>query len=409
MEKRVEQYAKGSDESHLWNGLLLLRGLLTSNILLFALAERRWCVDYGLLPESQLEQRENHSMAATILAVPYCAKDVPALNTQFGHPDLTIILTCLSYYYSGLRNEQLRTSFEILFDQDEPSEEYTHWMKEYELVPDSLHKLSEINLASLEQWGKVIFPFFAWNQATIDFYLSQVVFPKEAKEFPWKFSGSSWDLAEKREKLITGEPMLRLHLYRSVWILNHTSGFLGTNDGRWLLPMSIAQCDIDHQKGSNTRVLAYLLRPKNGSYMVAHESNARWITHAFLQLVTMQQPEIRVLLDVSSQILDLSGRQVAEAWLEIARDTPDTIYFSDTDELMVITRNGTSLPMSASPLSQQLDQCVVYLDHAHTRGTDIKLPVGSQAAVTLGPMVTKDALVQGLFPHCNSITESDGL
>ncbi|KAN0084607.1 Protein of unknown function (DUF3638) domain containing protein [Tylopilus felleus] len=265
----------------------------------------------------QLEQREDHSTAATILAVPYRAKDVPALNTQFGHPDLTIILTCLSYYYSGLRNEQLRTSFEILFDQDELSEEYVHWMKEYRSVPDSLHKLSEINLASLEQWDKVIFPFFAWNQATIDFYLSQVVFLKEAKEFPWKFSGSSWDLAEKREKLITG--------------------FSGTNNGRWLLPMSIAQRDIDHQKGSNARVLAYLLRPENGSYMVTHKSNARWITHVFLQLVTTQQPEICVLLDVGSQILDLSGRQVAEAWLEIARDAPGAIYFSNTDELMILT------------------------------------------------------------------------
>ena len=69
---------------------------------------------------------------------------------------------------------------------------------------------------------------------------------------------------------------------------------------------------------------------------------------------------------------------------------------------MVLTRDGDTLPMLSSPLSQQLDRCVVYLDHAHTRGTDIKLPIGSRAAVTLGPKMTKDALVQGQFRRrCN--------
>ena len=194
--KKVEDYAKGSDQSHLWSGLLLLRGLLTSNILLFALSERRWRVDYGLVSGYR---------PTTMLAVPYRAKDVPAANTEFGHPDLTIILTCLSYYYAGLSEEQLRVSFEILLDQDEPSTEYALWIKVYESVPKSLQGLNEINLRSSEQWDNVIFPLFARNQAAIDFYLSRVVFPKEAKEFPCKLSGSSWDLAEKREKLITGK------------------------------------------------------------------------------------------------------------------------------------------------------------------------------------------------------------
>jgi hypothetical protein len=205
--KRVEEYAKRSDQSYLWSGLLLLHGLLASNILLFALAERRWHIDYGLVHQPRHRERFNHSPTPTMLAVPYRAKDVPAPNTQFGHPDLTIILTCLSYYYTGLSEEQLRVSFEMLLDQDDPSTEYAVWITDYdrEIVPDSVRELSEINLRSSEQWDKVIFSLFARNQAAIDFYLSRVVFPQEAKEFPWKLSGSSWDLAEKREKLITGE------------------------------------------------------------------------------------------------------------------------------------------------------------------------------------------------------------
>ena len=173
--------------------------------------------------------------------------------------------------------------------------------------------------------------------------------------------------------------------------------------------MSIAQRDLDHQNGTNARVLAYLLRPENGSYMVAHETDERWTTHAFLRLVATQQPEIRVLLDVGSQILDLSNHQVARAWLDIYRDTAGAIYFNENDELMVLTRNGIKQPMLSSPLSQQLDRCVVYLDHAHTRGTAIKLPVGSRAAVALGPKVTKDALVQGSSWRHDSIAESHRL
>ena len=140
--------------------------------------------------------------------------------------------------------------------------------------------------------------------------------------------------------------------------------------------------------------------------MVALKSDERWITQAFLRLVATQQPEIQALLDVGSQILDLSNVQVAKAWLEIARDAAGAIYFNDSDELMVLTRNGSISPLSSSALSQQLSRCVVYLDHAHTRGTDIKFPVGSRAAVTLGPKVTKDALVQG---QCDAMIQSPNL
>ena len=205
--KRVEEYAKCSHQSYLWSGLLLLRGLLASNVLLFAVAERRWRVDYGLDSQPRNRGPPGHSPTPTKLAVPYRAKDVPAPNTQFGHPDITIILTCLSYYYAGLTEEQLRVSFEMLLDQDDPFTEYEFWVKDYdrESVPDSLRRLSEINLRSSEQWDNVIFPLFCRNQGAIDFYLSRVVFPHEAKEFPCKLSGSSWDLAEKRGKPITGE------------------------------------------------------------------------------------------------------------------------------------------------------------------------------------------------------------
>ena len=170
--------------------------------------------------------------------------------------------------------------------------------------------------------------------------------------------------------------------------------------------MSVTQRDLDHQQGTNAKVLAYLLQPENDFYIVTHENGKRQTTLEFLRSVTTQLPEIRVLVDVGAQILDFSNRQVAKEWLDIVRVASGAIYFNENDELTVLTRNGITQLLSSSPLSQQLDRCVVYLDHAHTRGTDIKLPIRTRAAVTLGPKVTKDALVQGSFRRRDPIGKS---
>ena len=187
--KAVQNY---SGNTRAWTGLLHLRGLLACGILLFALKERRWRVDFGLAPWR------------TMLAVPYRAKDVPAPRAEFGQPDVAVVLTCLSYYYAGLTQEQLVVCFERLLQQDDPTQEYEAWVRDLSLVPDVLRHLSGINTESSEQWSDLLIPMFSHNKATIDFYLAQVVFPREAKEFSFKLSCSSWDLAEKKTHVVTG-------------------------------------------------------------------------------------------------------------------------------------------------------------------------------------------------------------
>jgi len=175
-------------------------------------------------------------------------------------------------------------------------------------------------------------------------------------------------------------------------------GFSGTNDGQYLLPLHITQRDPDHQRGTNAKVLSYLLQPENKHYMcMAQDTGERRTTCEFLKMLVTQQPEIRVLLDVGAQMLDLQNHELAKMWLAISANTSAAIYFNEEDELVVLTRDGSTHPLISSPFAQQLDQCVVYLDDAHTRGTDIKFPSGFRAAVTLGPKVTKDRLAQGMY------------
>ncbi|KAG7450735.1 uncharacterized protein BT62DRAFT_884237 [Guyanagaster necrorhizus] len=350
-----------------WNLLLLLRGLFAHGILVYVLKARRYRVDYGL------------DLSRTLLAVPYRAKDVPSLAAEFGHPDVAITLTCLSYYYAGLTEEQVDICFELLFKEDDPNIEYCSWIKGNEKVPSQLLHIAGINLKDMEQRSQYLIPLFHRHRAVVDFFLSHVVFPKHAKEFPQKISTSGWDLAARRSK--------------------HTTGFSGTNDNHHLLPLSIQQYDPVEQRSTNAKVLNCLLRPENDHYecICDPSTNSSLTTEKFLDLLVRQKPEIRVLLDVGAQMLELRNEQLAKAWLGLRPTSvlSAAIYFDDADELMVLNRQGVAEPLFLSPFKYQLDKCVVYLDEAHTRGTDLKLPVHFRAAVTLGVNVTKDRLVQG--------------
>lgn len=94
-------------------------------------------------------------------------------------------------------------------------------------------------------------------------------------------------------------------------------------------------------------------------------------------------------------MLDLRNEHLIRQWLSLRPDIAAGIFFDDSDQLAVLSQDGTVDTFLSSPFSQQTHLCIVYLDDAHTRGTDLKLPSNFRAAATLGPRVTKDRLVQG--------------
>ena len=301
---------------------------------------------------------------------------MPSLRAEFGHPDVAIALTCLSYYYGGLTKDQLLLCFDLVAKLDDPEMEYDHWVELGQDIPVALRQLTGVNTEDETQVDEVLVPTFSKNKRAVDFYLSQIVFPRAAREFPSKLPTSPWDLVEDKK--------------------NITTGFSGTNDNRYLLPSSITQEDPNFVLGTNALVLQYLLRPENDYYECTEgENGERESAMAFLQRLVIQDPEIRVLLDVGAQMLELQNKELARHWLSLRPDVSAAIFFNDSDHLTVVTQDGTIEPFISSPFNRQLDKCVIYLDDAHTRGTDIKFPRGMRAAVTLGPKVTKDRLVQG--------------
>lgn len=69
--------------------LMILSGLLRFEVLKLALM-KRWRVSYGV-----------NEKGTRKMAISFKAKDVASEMTEFGHPDVAICLTQLSYYYSG--------------------------------------------------------------------------------------------------------------------------------------------------------------------------------------------------------------------------------------------------------------------------------------------------------------------
>jgi len=368
------QHQDTPDHSTILKPILLFRGLIGHGVLLTILKEKRWRVDYGL------------DVSRSMLAVPYRAKDSPSPRAEFAHTDVAICLTCLTYYYEGLTDAQLEACFEQLFKADNPDQEYEEWIKDcHDDLSPTLHNLRGLNLEDPVQRNKHIFPPLRHCKAVIDFFLSTIVFPKHMKEFPYKLSTSGWDLAQDRSsfgQLVTG--------------------FSGTNDNRFLLPVTINQADMQAHLHTNAMVLHYL-KQKENSKVIYLPGDAASVRGMFEHLRN-EEPGARVLLDVGAQVLELQNKGVVELWLEVdPRPEIEAAVFVDSkDDLQVLRRDGTVELLVSSPYLEQLGRCVVYLDEAHTRGTDLKLPPGSRAAVTLGPRLCKDKLVQGTFVRLSS-------
>ncbi|OGM45293.1 hypothetical protein ABOM_006398 [Aspergillus bombycis] len=349
--------------------LFLLRGLFAGGILVFAFGLKRWRVNYGLTSTRE---------PPTKLAVPYRAKDNPTARSEYSHPDAVIVLTCLSWYYGGLSNEDLFNTFSHLLNTDQADMEYQLWVKDAYQLPKKFQQLVSINLEDRHLCIEKIFPSFRFSKSVVDYFLSHIVFPKELRAFPYKLSASGWDIGEVKCHPLTG--------------------FSGTNDSREVLPLSVEQLDLPAQMHTNALVLGYLLQPENSVVCIPrrhkeHRSDAEEL----LSLVMQMTPPVQVILDVGAQVLELTNAEVANEWLRLTSnsDMPQAVVFcDDNDELCVLDRKGRVELLQTSPFAKQPDVCYVFLDEAHTRGTDLKLPEHYRAAVTLGANLTKDRLVQ---------------
>lgn len=345
-----------------------LRGLLHHRILPLCL-KKRYNVQYGLHPERDP------------LAVPYTAKGLPSDYAEWGHPDVALTLTCLSFYYTGLTHSQALQCLRKLLNSDDPTPRYESWCQSAQ-VPEHLRDWTLINLEDKTQVQK-LHQHLRFSIIVINYYLNNFVFPAHARQFPIKSQTSGWDI-----------PLFDPLLSPSETSSAITTGFSGTNDNKAMLPLNIRQRDLKQLSHTNAEVLIHLLKERNNRFEVLtnEQTGRRLADEQFLQL--LGQRGIYVLIDAGVCIQELTNEELASIWLSSIPTAQAAVYFDGNDRAWVQQHDKQKIPLLASPYATNLEGCLVYYDQAHVRGTDLKLPIKARGALTLGLRQTKDHTVQ---------------
>lgn len=362
-----------ADKPKLYKNIFLLRGLLVHGILLLCL-KKRWNVQYGLHPNRDP------------MAVPFHAKGIPSDQAEWGHPDVAILFTCLAFYHEGLTENQLQQSLQAVLRSDDPTTEYDRWTQSSITLPESLRHWNIINV---EDKGQIteIWRHLRFTIVVINHFLRNFVFPVHAKQFSIKLQASGWDIP-----LHTNSP--GLSLIGGTKRPGITTGFSGTNDNRRLLPLTIQQRDLPGLQHTNAEVLTYLLQEKSRQYVQAVGPEGRRMSELDL-LHHLRNVKIQILIDAGAFILEMNNQTLVRAWLQEDESAQAAVYFGLDNKPWVQYQNGKTVPLIATPFSDNMENCLVYLDEAHTRGTDLKLPPDARGALTLGLNQTKDHTVQG--------------
>lgn len=368
--ERTKRFSKlFADEFVAYKNILLVRGLLLDRILLLCLA-KKWNVQYGLNPRRDP------------IAVPYEAKQLPSEQSEFGHPDVAIILTCLSFYYAGLSQTQFIDALQQVLISDDPATEYDTWTSSCCSIPDAYRHWNVINVNDRGQI-EVLWRHLRLNRNVLDQYMNKFVFPKHAKQFFLKLQASGWYL-----------PLFTRSGARTGTSRARSTGFSGTNDNKMILPLTIKQQDLPNLMHTSAEVLSYILQPRNRKYTLMARDGKRVSEKELLQMLFSMG--IRTLIDAGAYILEMTNEDLVKVWLSIDTQAKAAVYFGDDDRAWVQYRGPKPrVPLIATPFAEDLSECLVYFDQAHTRGTDLHLPQDSRAALTLSLNQTKDHTVQG--------------
>lgn len=366
--KRVS--ALFADRSIASKTLLLVRGLLRNRILLLCL-KKRWNVQYGLHPSRDP------------IAVPFEAKGVPSEQAEFGHPDAAILFTCLAFYYSGLNQTQFNTALRHILGSHDPSSEYDRWTSGCDTLPEALYHWNVINVDDQGQ-AEELWKHLRTTRSVLNHYMNHFVFPAHAKQFGVKLQASGWDL-----------PLFStMETSNSTYDMARTTGFSGTNDNKMMLPLTIKQGDLSSLQHTNAEVLTYLLQARNRSYQLAACGGKRLSETGLLE--KLKEKNIRILIDAGAYILEMDNEALAKAWLDVHPGPQAAVFYGSDNRAWVLYRGmKAKVPLLATPFVDNLDNCLVYLDEAHTRGVDLKLPQNACGALTLALGQTKDHTVQG--------------
>ncbi|KAJ3565847.1 hypothetical protein NPX13_g7345 [Xylaria arbuscula] len=284
-------------------------------------------------------------------------------NVQYGlHPTRDPV--AVPFEAKGVPSEhcrQFQQSLQHVLQSEDPAAQYDWWTSGCNSLPEALHHWNTVNVDDAGQTEEM-WQHLRLNRIVVNHYMNHFVFPAHARQFDIKLQASAWDLPLSSKEHCGAR----------------TTDLAG--------PMTTQ---------TSAEVLAYLLQPRNRGYQITTDEKGRRLTEAGL-LRQVHAKGIRILIDAGAYILEMDNRTLAKTWLAIDHEAKAAVYFRGDNRAWVHFRDATKndIPLLATPFADNLGECLIYLDEAHTRGIDLKLPASAHGALTLALKQTKDYIMQ---------------
>jgi hypothetical protein len=368
--KRNEDIIKKLVEDHntkLLDFILITRGWL-GNKILYHVFSYRYSVDYGLdkTPTGELTKKR--------AAVPYKALNTPAPRSEFGHPDIMIGFTMLSYMYSGLTEDLIfQCLFKLKNEFNDADTQLRVWLNDPEMT---FAKLDLGDPSSL----LFIYQKLARNSSVIFFFLNQFVFPQEAKQFKKKISANA--------NALVCQPV--------------SVGFSGTDSRNITMPISINSESFD--TSTNGKMLHIISREINRNYVMVKYTSSEDLLDNLIAYVKKcyssrgKKKQACVLIESGALITGLRNIEVVRYLSQkLSHIFDGFVFFDDVsgDISVFVVATNEQILMSTCRIPK--DKLFTYFDDSHTRGSDIKLPLRAHAVVTIGREMNKDKYMQAVM------------
>lgn len=196
-------------------------------------------VNYGV-PDPEKKKKKR-------LAIPYEAADIPSKRNDFEHPEVSILLTYLAYYNTGLTGQEMKECIDRFLELTQENmqariNEFGQWLKS--LSDETKAKLQIDNAQEIKQHSdsqkERIYKAFRLNRRCINYWLRHCVFEKDTAQFKNSITSSSWDQSNVETAM----------------------GFSGTKDNCRLLPsyMHIIEAQNKEIAGTDGKMVEMLLQ-----------------------------------------------------------------------------------------------------------------------------------------------------
>lgn len=171
-----------------------------------------------------------------------------------------------------------------------------------------------------------------------------------------------------------------------------------------MFSLNIKQNDLLNLRQINVEILTYLLQKRNREYNLVALQKLRMTKKGLLRKIAAMR--IRILINADAFILEMNNRSLVKLWLSIDTKAKTTIYFEiDNRTWIQYKKKKKKISLLITPFVENFDECLVYLNKAHTRDVDLKLSQNARETLTLALDQTKNHIVQNKSAFIVSIDE----